>query len=158
MARNIVNEPCTLVYTLLDTNVLSFDDFSLIVRSLHSYMVESIVPHPEENNVHVKLSYQASIANATAKLGTLQDCVSVTKLSSYIKDSEISHLEQLKRQFNIGFGEASTSGPLRKQTTKRQQRKIMPYKRQYQQRPPQKDIESVYDEECDDDLYTQTVD
>nr|QTE03842.1 MAG: hypothetical protein [Periparus ater parvoviridae sp.] len=102
MAKNISYEPSTLVYTLLDTSEISFNDFSLIVRSLHSYMVDSILPNPESNNVHVKLNYQASLANATAKLGSLQNIISVTKLSSFVKDTELTTLEQLRRRYNFG--------------------------------------------------------
>nr|QTE03968.1 MAG: hypothetical protein [Aegithalos caudatus parvoviridae sp.] len=112
MARNITFEPCTLVYTLLDNCELNFDDFSLIVRSLHSYMVDTIVPNPVMNNVHVKLNYQASLSNAIAKLGTLQSIVAVTKLSSFVKESEFSHLEQLRRRFGIGSGDTSDSPPV----------------------------------------------
>lgn len=103
----ITFEPCTLVYTLLDSNILSFDDFSLIIRSLHSYMVESIIPNAEKMNVHVKLNYQASVKNSSIKLGTLQNVIAVSKLSNYVQESEFSKLEQLRRQF--GLGEPSTS-------------------------------------------------
>lgn len=97
-------EPCTLVYTLVDPNVISFDDFALIIRSLHSYMVQSITPNPGQNNVHVKLGYQASIANAQTKLGMLKNAVHVSKLGSYVDVSEFSHLEQLRRTYGIGAG------------------------------------------------------
>lgn len=98
----IINEPCTLVYTLMDPTVLTFDDFALIVKSLHSYQVLNITPHPEMNNVHVKLNYQASLANTTAKLGSLSEVVAVSKLNNYIRDDEFARLEQLRRQFGIG--------------------------------------------------------
>lgn len=101
MARNITYEPCTLVYTLLDEEQLCFDDFYLIVRSLHSFMVESIVPNIEHKNVHVKLGYQASIANAQNKLGTLKNVIAISKLSNYIKDCEFSRLERLRQQFGL---------------------------------------------------------
>lgn len=100
--RGISYEPCTLVYTLLDPSMINFDDFCLIVRSLHTFMVDDIIPFPAKQNVHVKLNYQASITNATQKLGALQHAVGITKLSAYIKEDEFSHLEQLRRQFGIG--------------------------------------------------------
>lgn len=93
-------EPCTLVYTL-NSDDISFNDFDLIIRSLHSYMVESITPNPDMKNMHVKLGYQASVANAQNKLGDLQEFVSVSKLSAYVKESELSHLDELRRRFNI---------------------------------------------------------
>lgn len=142
MARNIVTEPCTLVYTLLDSNELPYDDFYLIVRSLHSYMVEKIIPHPDANNVHVKLQYQASVANAEAKLGDLSSLVSVTKLSSFIKDTEISHLEQLRRRFNIG-GADPAPGPSRARGAPAKSRRINPYGKRQQYKAPK--LQTVYD-------------
>lgn len=113
MARNggITYEPCTLVYTLLDESAVSFDDFELIIRSLHSFMVDSITPNHQMKNVHVKLNYQASTINAQNKLGILQSSVAVTKLSNFVQESEFSKLEQLKRRFNIGSldGDGSTA-------------------------------------------------
>lgn len=116
--RGLCQEPCTLVYTLLDTNALTFDEFSLIVRSLHSYMVDSIIPNPEYNNVHVKLNYQASVTNATAKLGGLQTTIGITKLSTFVQENEFSTLEQLRRKF--GFGVDTTTPPAPTTTLPRQ--------------------------------------
>lgn len=102
MARNITYESCTLVYTLLNPDVLNFNDFNLIVRSLHSFMVEDIIPHENANNVHVKLGYQASVINAQRKLGKkLINLIGVSKLSSHIKESEFSRLEQLRRKYGL---------------------------------------------------------
>lgn len=108
----IVHEPCTLVYTLLNPDVITFDQMYLIVRSLHSYMVESITPNPELQNVHVKLNFQASVANAQARLRDLVAAVSVTKLSSFIQEHEFSELEQLRRRFGIGGGDVDTASVL----------------------------------------------
>lgn len=107
----ITYEPCTLVYTLLDESALPFSDFFLIVRSLHSFMVEGITPNEDLANVHVKLSYQASTINAIAKLGDLQHVIAVTKLSAYIKENEISRLDSLRRQFNISATSADNEQP-----------------------------------------------
>lgn len=104
-------EPCTLVYTLLTNEFLDFEDFYLLVRSLHTFMVEAVTPNPELQNVHVRLNYQASIANAIAKLGDLQGIISVTKLSAFVQESELSRLEDIKRRFNIGPGAAETEQP-----------------------------------------------
>lgn len=102
MARNnITYESCTLVYTLLDDSVIEFSDFSLIVRSSHSYMVEEIKENPTMKNIHVKLGYQASITNAYNKLGALRNAIGISKLSSHIKECEFSRLEQLRQQFGI---------------------------------------------------------
>lgn len=105
MARNITYESCTLVYTLLDDSVISFDDFFLLVRSLHSYLVDEFIPNKAMKNVHVKLGYQASINNARNKLGlTLQNVIGITKLSNHIKESEFSRLELLRCQFGLPSG------------------------------------------------------
>ena len=109
---NICQEPCTLVYTLLNPDELTFDEFSLIVRSLHSYMVEAITPNPESNNVHVKLSYQASLKNASDKLGQLQQFIHVAKLSAFIKDSELPLLERLRTKYEFGRGGDCSSGAI----------------------------------------------
>lgn len=100
--KTLTLEPCTLVYTLVNPNIISFDDFCLIIRSLHSYMVQAITPNASMNNIHVKLGYQASIANAQAKLGMLKTAVLVTKLGSYIDVSELSRLESLRQTYGIG--------------------------------------------------------
>lgn len=101
MARNIKFEPCTLVYSLLNPNRIKFDDFYLIVRGLHNYMVESITPDALNNSVQVRLGYQASISNAINKLGGLRDDVGVSKMSSHIKENEFSRLELLRQQYGI---------------------------------------------------------
>lgn len=134
---NISHEPCTLVYTLLNEDIINFNDFDLIVRSLHSYMVASIVPNPELKNVHVKLNYQASLTNAINKLGSLQPAVAVTKLSSFVKETEFSHLEHLRRRFGIGTSTDIEPQP----TVARRQPRTRGGKRTYQKafnpRPPQ---------------------
>lgn len=133
MSRNngITFEPCTLVYTLLDDNTISFEDFELIVRSLHSYMVDSITPNKPMRNVHVKLNYQASTINAQNKLGILQSCVAVTKLSNFVQESEFSKLEQFKRQFNIGGSQDDFPSP----SPQRQQRRRGSGRAQFAPRP-----------------------
>lgn len=170
MARNISHEPCTLVYTLLDSNAISFEDFSLIVRSLHSYMVDSIKPNPEQLNVHVKLNYQASLVNATAKLGDLQQYVGLTKLSSFVQDSELTRLEMLRKQFNICTDAVPEPAPRhrpvqRRPTANRANRAFnprnVPYARPVPQpivhAPPQYETEDLYATQQPSDDYTQVI-
>lgn len=141
-------EPCTLVYTLLDDSRISFDDFCLIIRSLHSFMVENVTPNPSMKNVHVKLNYQASLINAQNKLGALQDVVGVTKLSAYVKEDEFSRLELLKRQFGIGTTEAeepqpqSYAAPRGRGRGGFQQRKFTPRPSPYQKKQQPKSLAS----------------
>lgn len=109
--------PCTLVYTLNDLSAMSFDDFSIVVRSLHSFNVDSFTPRPENNAMNVRLNYQASIANIKAKMGDLNDIISVFKLS-YVKENELSRLAELRSRYNFGgestMGQPSV-GPIRQQ-------------------------------------------
>ena len=99
--KNLVEEPCTLVYTLFDSSCLNFDDFYLLIRGLHTYMVEEITPFADKNSVHVRLGYQASVDNATKKMGNLTKYVSLSKMSNFVKESEINKLQQLRQRFNI---------------------------------------------------------
>lgn len=110
----ITEEPSTLVYTLLPNSGLEFKHFFLIVRSLHTYMVEDIIAHEENQNVHVKLSYQASVENATKKLGALKNCVFISKLSSFVEDSEISLLDELKKKYGFGGSTVCSEKPTQK--------------------------------------------
>lgn len=112
----ICEEPSTLVYTLLKpTAKLTFENFHLIVRSLHTYMVESITPMPETNCVHVKLGYLASVKNAFAKLGKLQLYATVHKLSAHVQDHELSALDALQKEFNFGGpSESDNTAPTKK--------------------------------------------
>lgn len=95
-------EPCVLVYTLLDDSVISFEDLRLVVFYNHTYMVDEIVPNPKNKSIMVKLNYQASVANFTAKLGDLQTAVSLHKMSPHIKEAELPRLDSILRRFNIG--------------------------------------------------------
>lgn len=116
-ASGVIEEPSTLVYTLLDPNELPFNDFSLIVRSLHTYMVEEITPYPASNTIHVKLGFQASVANACKKLGLLENVIAITKLSTFVADTELPLLDQLKRKYGFGIPneEPETQVPTYKQ-------------------------------------------
>lgn len=101
MQPQIVKEPSTLVYTLTHPNVIDFDDFYLLIRANHNYMVEKISPKPDNFSVHVRLGFQASIANFQAKLGGLAPYVAVTKLSHLIHESEYGRLNELKQHYGL---------------------------------------------------------
>jgi len=98
--RGVVEEPSTLVYTLL-TSDIPFADFSLIIRGMHSYMVDNISADERSKTVTVKLGYQASVENAKKKLGKFINHVSINKLSSHVNVCEIPLLEQLKRKYGL---------------------------------------------------------
>lgn len=111
--RGLAEEPSTLVYTLLSSSPLPFEHMSLMVRSLHTYMVEEIKEYADKKCVHVKLGYQASIKNTTKKMGGLAKHVTLTKLSTYVKDDELSLLDTLRRQYGLGMpsNEEEEAGP-----------------------------------------------
>lgn len=103
-SSNIIEEPSTLVYSLLNPSALPFEHFSLIVRSLHKYMVEDIQEHRTSNTVHVKLQYQASVKNAFLKLGPkLAQWITICKLSQFVKDEELPLLDELRRKYGFSF-------------------------------------------------------
>lgn len=101
MQPALVKEPSTLVYTLTHPNVIDFDDFYLLVRANHGYMVERITPKPDEYSVHVRVGFQASVANFQAKLGALAPYIVVSKLSSLIQEHEYARLDELRRHYGL---------------------------------------------------------
>lgn len=105
---SLCREPSTLVYTLLDPRACTFEQFFLLVKGNHSHMVDDFIPFKSTQTVHVKLQYQASVANATAKLGHLASIVSVSKLNNHIREDEYAELHRLQQHFKIG---SATSHP-----------------------------------------------
>lgn len=99
-AKDNNNDSCVLRYILNLDAPITFDQFSLIVRSLHSYKVQYFKTYPESNAVEVKLDYNASMKNVRAKLGELP--VSVVKSNPYIASEEITELENLRSTFKFG--------------------------------------------------------
>lgn len=126
----ICYEPCTLVYTLIDPQILNFKDFSLLIRSMHTFMIENITPFESTNSVHVRLGYQASLKNARKKLGSAADVISVNKLSSHVAENEISRLEEIRARLGITYQEEEEEQPRRKKaTTTRRFARPTPYGR-----------------------------
>lgn len=150
-------EPCTLVYTLLDDSVISFEDLRLVIYYNHTYMVDEIVPNPKNKTIMVKLNYQASVANFTAKLGDLQNAVSLHKMSSHIKEAELPRLDSILRRFNIGAAPAEQQ----QSTYSRRaapRRKIFarpnPYKKPTATYTPA-ETQEVFDEDSQPELYPE---
>lgn len=94
------NTPSTLSYKLNEDAPLSFDQFYLIIRSLHMYKVKKITPLPDYNTVKVELLYNASMKNVRAKLGNVP--ATVDKQNPNILDEEIGTLDALRATFNFG--------------------------------------------------------
>lgn len=133
-------EPCTLVYNLLSDEQITLSELYLIVRGLHSFMVESITKNEDLNNIHVKLNYQASVANAVNKLGDLQQTVSITKLSAFVKENELSRLDELKRRFNISTGGADDAQTQPKKKTYSRKPVFAPRPAPYQKKAAKKPV------------------
>lgn len=93
-------ESCTLIYTLIDSTVITFSEFYLIVRGLHSWKVKKFEPKEAESSVYVYLDYNASLKNVRAKLGTLP--VVVNKQNPFVDTSELSDLSTLRAKFGFG--------------------------------------------------------
>lgn len=99
---NPVLEQSTLVYTLLDDEQISWSEFSLIVRSLHSYKVTSTEESPEHKTITVVVGYFANLGNAQKRLGRAAEFISVGRMSSSVQPSELQTLSMLKRKFGFG--------------------------------------------------------
>lgn len=102
---NAVVDKCTLVYTLTG-NELGFDDFHLIIRSLHSYKVERIVPLCANKKVEVYLAYNANLANVRTKMGDLCNIITVEKSNPFVESGELDRLSELRQRYNFGGGAA----------------------------------------------------
>lgn len=92
----------SLVYTLLDADKITWDEFSLIIRSLHSYRVAGTQESPETSTITITLDYFANAANAQRRLGKAGQFIAVSRVSSNIKTDELQTLQRLKRKFEFG--------------------------------------------------------
>lgn len=92
----------SLIYTLLDTDEISWSDFSLIIRSLHSYDVQSIDEDQECKTITVTVGYFANAKNARKRLGRASEFIAVSRESSNVRRDEIQTLQQLRRKFGFG--------------------------------------------------------
>lgn len=112
-------EQSTLVYTLKpDCTEVTWHEFSLIVRSLHSYKVIERKEDPESGTISVTVGYFANTTNARKRLGTTGNFISVSRLSSSIEVSELQTLHNLRSKFDFGGSldeeESNPSGKGRK--------------------------------------------
>lgn len=106
--KSVDSNSCTLIYSLDPGAPITFDQFTLIVRSLHSYKVKYFKTYLESNIIEVKLDYNASMKNVRAKLGNVPG--TVIKANPYIQTNEISELESLRSTFRFG-NEAAEEEP-----------------------------------------------
>lgn len=96
-------EQSTLVYTLSpDCNDLTWDEFSLIIRSLHSYRVYSIEESKTSGTISVTVGYFANTANSRKRLGNAGQFIGVSRLSSSVQLNELQTLQRLRAKFEFG--------------------------------------------------------
>lgn len=96
-----LNTNSSLIYTLnSNQNLISFDEFVLVIKSLHSFRVKEIKPEPCTNSVLVKLEYNCSMKHVRAKLGNIP--ATVCKVNPNIALDELSTLEALRNRFRFG--------------------------------------------------------
>lgn len=96
-------EQSTLIYTLAkNCTELSWNEFSIIVRSLHSYKVLERKEDEVTGTITITVGYFANVANARKRLGGAGNYISVSRLSSQIQTSELQTLQELRNKFGFG--------------------------------------------------------
>lgn len=108
----------SLTYTLIDDTV-TWSEFSLIIRSLHSYEVISINEDPECKAITVTVGYFANQNNARKRLGKCQEFIAVSRESTNIRKEELQTLQQLRRKFGFGRNDDDEECPPSKSHKKR---------------------------------------
>lgn len=108
----------SLTYTLLDDTV-NWEEFSLIIRSLHSYEVISFNEDQESKTITVTVGYFANQGNARKRLGKCGDFIAVSRESSNIRREELQTLQQLRRKFGFGRNDDDEECPPPKSHKKR---------------------------------------
>lgn len=113
-----VVEQSSLSYTLLEGAPIKWEQFDLVIRSLHSYKLISFDKDEESKTITVTVAYFANANNARRRLGKLSNYVGVSRESCNVQKDELQTLQQLRREF--GFGktdddeECTSSKPAKK--------------------------------------------
>lgn len=96
-------EQSTLIYTLAkDCEKINWNEFSLIIRSLHSYKVLEHKEDEKNGTVSVTVGYFANCSNARKRLAGLSEFISVSRLSTNINPNELQTLQELRAKFGFG--------------------------------------------------------
>lgn len=109
----------TLTYTLFDDSRINWANFSLIIRSLHSYEVIEINEDQDAKTIQVTVGYFANANNARLRLGRAIDYISVTRESSNVSKDELQTLQQLRAEFGFGNNEETEEYKTSKSRKKR---------------------------------------
>lgn len=112
-------EYSTLIYTLHEGAPITFDNFYLIIRSLHGFKVDAITPSPETSTITVSVFFYANVQNARKKLGGLSEFIDVSRISEQIKPHELSDLAKLRALYKFGSGADEEESSSSKQNKKR---------------------------------------
>lgn len=98
-----VCEYSTLIYSLAEEAPITFDQFNLIIRSLHGYKVDKIIPDKTTSTTSVGLHYFASVTNARKKLGPkLAEFIGIERVSENVKTCELQDLQRLRALYQFG--------------------------------------------------------
>lgn len=107
---------CTLIYALNSNATITFNQFYLIVRSLHVYKVKNIIKKEDQGVIEVTLDYNCSMKTVRAKLGNVPG--TVTKQNPFVSSAEVNELEKLRAELGFGLSteeeEYETSRPAKK--------------------------------------------
>lgn len=102
VAAACVAEQSSLTYTIIDNDKITWSEFSLIIRSLHSYKVISFNEDEQNKTITVTVAYFANAANARKRLGRASEIIGVSRESSNVQKDELQTLQQLRRKFGFG--------------------------------------------------------
>lgn len=95
-------EKTVLVYTLLNEEAISFEEFDLIIRSLHNFKLLKLNNDPESKTITVELGYFANVANARKRLAGAAEFIDVQRESTNIAAHELPALQRLRAKFGLG--------------------------------------------------------
>lgn len=112
-------EQSVLTYTLLDETQITWPEFSLIIRSLHSFKVISFNEDKESKTIAVTVAYFANTGNARKRLGNASKFIEVSRESSNVQHDELQTLQQLRRKFGFGRTNDDEECPPPEQNKKR---------------------------------------
>lgn len=103
-ATGAVPQECSsLIYTKDESpegRELTFTEFALIIRDLHSYKVKSFEDNSDGDQVVVHLLYNASMKNVRQRLGTVP--ATVRKCNPFIQPHELRTVESLRTRYKFG--------------------------------------------------------
>lgn len=92
----------TLLYELHENAPLSFEEFDLIIRSLHGANLINYSSDKEAKSAQVEVAYYANMSNARGRLGRAGEFITVSRLSDLVRPCELQALQLLRARFGFG--------------------------------------------------------